>query len=245
MKKIMVSLAVTAFCIASYTNPLFEKKASAAGFSAGVSTWYAWWKFSESDNMDMKPAFLFGPVLSFGFGGSYSLSGVFLYGKFKPEDTEDGPSDISRFDSDISLNYNINRYFKIFGGAKYMDFRWEDNYSEGKHYSVGPGLGVGITIPLAGSFYFLTNLSGTYTLGEHVQDESNETGGTVTMTSDLAETGINTNISVACYIATASTSLTLGLRYQYVISDYKDESEHMQDEKFTFYGITLSAVYTF
>lgn len=243
-KAIIIALGITFFLFSNINSALI-KKASAADFSIGASTWYSWWKFSESENMKMKPTLVFGPVLSVGFGGPFSLSGVFLYGKFKPEknDSNDGgPDYITRFDSDISLNYNINRYFKIFGGGKYMDFRWDEQYSSGKHYSLGPGLGIGLTAPLAGSFYFLTNVSGTYTLGNH-EEKREESTGTVNSSTKITEIGINTNASVAYYIASASTSITLGFRYQYVISKYDDPDYN--GENFSFYGPTLSVVFTF
>lgn len=245
MKKTLVLFMVIICFMIFQINPVLVKYASAASFSVGASTWYSWWKFEKDDNMNMKPTLVFGPVISVGFGGPFSLSGVFLYGKFEPEDSGDngGPDYITRFDSDISLNYNINSFLKIFGGVKYMDFRWDEEESSGRHFSMGPGLGVGLTIPLVNSFYFLTNLSGIYNIGKHEQDSSYS--GTSTST-DLIEKGINTNISFAYYIAAASTSITIGFRYQYVMSDFKEESDETGgDDNFIFYGPTLSVVYTF
>ncbi len=78
------------------------------------------------------------------FDESWSLAGVFLYGRFTSKDkgSEQRVDTISRFDSDLSLNYNINRYFKIFGGGKFMGFNWdnEGDSGNGKHWSAGPDL---------------------------------------------------------------------------------------------------------
>jgi hypothetical protein len=237
MKKLIFA-TITFFLFATLQSAFIEN-ASAADISLGASGWYSWWEFEESENMNIKPTILFGPVLSLGFGGSFSLSGVFLYGKFKAEEERDAPDYITRFDSDVSLNYNINKYFKIFAGAKYMDFRWDEEHSNGKHYSIGPGLGVGATLPLVSSFYLLCNVSGTYTLGKHEQNNS----GDEDEESDIVEKGINTNVSIAYYIVSASTSINLGFRYHYVISEYKDVDDY--DDTFHFYGATLSAVYSF
>jgi len=65
---------------------------------------------------------------------------------------------IKRYDSDTALNYSINRYIKLFGGAKAMGYSWKD----GSHYGVGPALGIGLTLPLSASLFLLGNLSGLY-----------------------------------------------------------------------------------
>lgn len=247
MRKISVKFALIILLFIS----LPVSYSSATDLSLGASTWYSWWDFKESD-MGMDPAFLYGPLLSVNFNNPFSISCILLYGEFKsknepsPDGGSGGPEAITRFDTDTTLNYNFNRYLKIFTGVKYMGFSWKEEQSDGTHYSVGPGLGVGATIPLFKSIYLLLNASYTYALGKHEQSyydgESNTEG---TDSVDLNETCYNTNATIAYYIQSASTSLNLGFRYQYVISDYKEEKNHMEDDSFSFYGVTFSAVYSF
>jgi hypothetical protein len=224
----------------------FAEQASALEMSAGVSTWYCWWETVNSqNNMNLKPTLVYGPVLSMRFDESWSLAGVFLYGKFASKDKNSqngGPPDgISRFDSDLSLNYNINRYFKMFGGSKFMGFFWDENGNNGNHWSVGPGLGLGSTLPLTSSLYLLFNVSGTYSWGKHDDSGGGSNG---KRTIKIVERGFNTNLSFAYYFASASTSVNLGCRYQYLFIDYPSDSSN-KDEGHYFLGPTFSVVYSF
>ncbi len=235
---ILLSISILIFPAASYV--------SAEGLSIGASTWYCWWKFNDNESMKVDPTLLFGPVFSYRFTDSWSLAGVFLYGRFKNNENGDGGGgsvDINRFDSDISLNYNINRYFKIFGGAKFMGFYWEQPNGKGTHMSAGPGLGIGSTFPLTEYLYFLFNISATSSLGK--QNEPGNDSGSSNRSSNLNENGFNSNISLAYYIASASTSITLGFRYQYVFINYLSNNSYYEDESMSFYGVTLSAVFSF
>jgi hypothetical protein len=241
MKKVIL---ISLIMISLLTFPAVTK-VSAEGVSLGVSTWYCWWKFNDNDGMKLDPALLYGPVVSFRLAESWSLAGVFLYGKFENKENGNGggSTDINRFDSDLSLNYNINRYLKIFGGVKLMGFYWDETNGTGTHMSAGPGLGIGTTLPLTEYLYFLFNISATGSYGKHKQPAHDP--GQSDSTVKLTETGANSNISLAYYIAPASTSINLGFRYQYLFIDYKNEKEGYKDEGMSFYGITLSAVYSF
>lgn len=245
MKKTIL-LFLLIILISSLQNGL-NSRLYAADMSAGVSTWYAWWKTVDSKNqMDLKPTLLYGPALSVSLMESWSLSGVFLYGQFKPAgDAEYTPDKISRTDSDVSLNYNITRYFKIFGGGKYMGFKWDERYTTGTHWSAGPGLGIGTTLPLTDFLYLLVNLSGTYSWGKHEQENMGENNQQNKTTISINELGANTNITLAYYIKSASTSVNLGFRYQYFNIDYATEGEGYQDEGHYFIGATLAVIYSF
>jgi hypothetical protein len=224
--------------------PFVVEQSRAVEMSAGVSTWYAWWEQLDSENdMNLNPTMLYGPVLSLRFDETWSLAGVFLYGRFTSKDKDSqqgGPDEISRFDSDLSLNYNINRYFKIFGGCKFMGFSWNENNGDGTHWSVGPGLGIGSTLPLTNSLYLLFNVSGTSSWGK--DNGSNENSNTKT-TRKIAERGFNTNLSFAYYFASVSTSVNLGFRYQYLFIEYPDGER--KSEAHNFFGPTFSVVYSF
>jgi hypothetical protein len=130
----------------------------------GASAWYADWSFeSDNGNAEFDPAFIYGPILTLGFSPKWALSGVFLYGKFDQTSTGGGPGEISRFDSDVTLNYSVSQYFKVFAGLKYMGY----TFDEGDHTGYGPGFGISIVVPVSDSLFLLGSLSGLYIWGSH------------------------------------------------------------------------------
>ncbi len=216
----------------------FSAAAQAADLSVGASTWYSWWRLEESNTTrTIDPTLLYGPVLALGFGGHWSLSSIFLYGRFDM-DSEGGKSEkIDRFDSDTALNYSINRYVKLFGGAKFMGYTMPQNSFS--HMALGPALGIGVTLPLTDSLFVLWNASGAFLFGKHKEEDDSG----IRIKSDYNEPGLNTNLSLAWYIESASTTITLGFRYQRFNTYYEEDG--WSDMTHQFYGATLSAVYAF
>ncbi len=212
--------------------------ANAADLSIGGSVWYAWWEESLKDRDDpsIDPSLLYGPVVAIGFSPKWSLTAVFLYGMYDMEMSPGNSESIRRYDSDTALNYSINRYVKLFGGVKAMGYNWAD----GSHYGVGPALGVGLTLPLSDSVFLLGNLSGLYGFGREKHDASMGGG-----SSAAREAGFNSTLSLAYYIESASTTITLGGRCQWFTIDYDDNSGEFSRATLMFYGITFSAVYSF
>jgi len=229
MKKLIIISITVLLCFTAI--PLF-----AVDLNLGAATWYSWWEMeTDRGTQTIDPTFLVGPVVSLGFSEHWNISMVFLYGQFKMG--EDGGNDeINRVDSDISINYAINNYLKIFGGIKAMGYYWNN----GHHHSLGPALGIGLTIPVYGNFYLLGNISGMYNYGEHIDEESEYDD---RRRSIIREYGYNSTVSLAYYIENASTTVSLGGRYQYFRDDY--ELEQSDDADLRFYGITLSLVYSF
>jgi len=150
----------------------------------------------------------------------------------------------------------LNDYIKVFAGLKYMAYTKEKktgaeptNDPAGKnpsrlnvkseHYGLGPGLGVSSTIPLPimDNMFLLATLSGFYTWGNEEVIPSYEQSYDI----DLNEYGFNTNLSIAYYISGISTVISLGGRFQYFITTYNK----FINVKHKFYGITLTATYTF
>ncbi len=234
IKSMCVSLVLALALIAGLSAP-----SHAMGISIGATSWYAWWDFkSEESNNTMEPgsALLYGPMLALQFSENWSLSSVFLYGKFEPENGN-SPSYLKRYDSDSAINYALSRYFKIFAGLKYMGF----GFSEGSHYGYGPAAGISFTLPLVENLFLTGNISGMYLWGKHKQNEYSTAGGKTEF--DYTEAGVNTNLSFAYLIASTSTTLMIGGRYQYFHSNYDREGEASQNHQF--YGITASAIYSF
>ena len=85
--------------------------------------------------------------------------------------------------------------------------------------------------------FLLATLSGFYTWG----NEEVIPGYEQSYDIDLNEYGFNTNLSIAYYISGISTVISLGGRFQYFITTY----DEFINVKHKFYGITLTATYTF
>jgi len=254
-------------------------KVYALDITVGATTWYAWGSRYENtheygirvnNDYAFDPTFLYGPVISVKLNDDFNLTFVYLYSKFnyKEELYEDAggalfvKSKIKRSDSDLALNYKLNNYFKVFIGAKYLSYEiklsFDDPnpsngycYSNSKHSSIGPGLGLSATLPVAENIFLLATLSGfyLYSTGEKFEDDGiYYYKGTkpANMTVGYNEYGINSNISAAYYIAQFSTAISLGARFQYFITNYnKYDPFYINSIKNMFYGITLTATYTF
>jgi hypothetical protein len=185
-------------------------------------------------------------VMSAKLNNDFNLTFVFLYGNYDIKETDltdDSVTtyDMRRLDSDLALNYRLNSYFKLFVGGKYMGYKYKiDGYDfTCKHASYGPGAGISAVLPLGGDFFLIANFGGLYLWGKEVcsgDDDSPD--------QDYHEYGFNTSASIAYYIEPASTTINLGGRYQYIITKY-DSSNPDPDDKLKYYGITLSATYSF
>lgn len=212
---------------------------NAADLSVGATAWYTAWDYEDDadSGVTYDPAILYGPVLSLAMTSDLSLSFVFLYGQFQMDfENDDQSIDLTRYDSDLTLNYRISSYFKLFAGAKYMGFTWEPN---GKHQAIGPGAGVSAIFPAGGNFFILGYISGMYLQGNE-EEKSRDYKETTT------EYGGNASISLAYYIPDASTTISLGGRYQQLKITYADDNGgDTPDNMSKFYGVTLTAVYTF
>ncbi len=197
--------------------------------TVGATTWYAQWKMDGSSSVD--PALLYGPMLAIQLTDNFGLTSVFLTGKLEDDS---GPV-YHRYDSDTTLNYRLNSYFKIFAGFKYMGYRMEfDNEYTNYDLSVdgiGPAAGISVVLPLGANFFVLANGSAMY-----LWNKFSETG--QSDSTDKAY-GANATASLAYYIAPASVTLSLGGRYQYLKYTGSSDSKH------DIYGVTAAATYTF
>jgi len=228
MKKLILLTATASILMAL----IVPSNISAAEITAGATTWYSWWDFNNPGNpndTEFDPTFLYGPALSVKFNDEYNLTFVFLYGKFNMNETN-STNKMARTDSDLALNYRLNNYLKIFAGAKYMSYTMPDF----DHSSAGPGAGLSIVLPMGGDFFILGNLSGLYLWGKDDTKDS---------TDKYNEYGANASISLAYYIAPASTTISFGGRYQYFKTVYSGDGSNDLIHKF--YGVTLSANYSF
>lgn len=200
----------------------------------GATTWYAWYsQEDEEETIKPDPIFFYGPALSVKINDDFNLTFVYLYGRFNYSNAG-FDFKMKRIDSDLALNYKLNEYFKVFGGIKYIGYSADVLFFSTKIYLFGPGLGLSATYPIVGDLFLLANLSGIYLWGY-----SEVVGFTGKEKLEYNTYGINSSLSLAYYIAPASTVISLGGRYQCLMSN--DDSNN----RTKFYGITLSATYSF
>ncbi|MBN1533859.1 MAG: hypothetical protein JXA20_14405 [Spirochaetes bacterium] len=178
--------------------------------------------------------------------------------------------DIQKWDLDVNLNYALTDYLKLFMGMKHQGYTFDYSGTQlststitpyyGKVYfrGVGPGLGISLNINLAGPLFLLTNLS---TLYLYSADRMHFVA-TTHLQWAYHVVGFNGTVSLAWYIEPASLTVSLGFRYQYLC--YYLWDSRTNDWFYTaavagpvrgnrsiltsddhFYGITLSAVYSF
>ncbi|TAL39817.1 MAG: hypothetical protein EPN93_00810 [Spirochaetes bacterium] len=221
---------------------LSRENAGAVGMSAGATAWYTQWKTDAQDSPEINPGLLYGPVLGVDFAERWSVTSVFLTGSFEADPVAGASPHFRRYDSDTTLNFALSRWFKVFGGLKYMryDFSFTENVplfetSEFYHYAYGPGLGIGVTLPVTDSLFALVNVSGMYLAGK--------TGGDTVQSQDWTEYGLNTTASLAWYLASLSTTLSAGIRYQRV--SFSNDAGSGSEETHSFLGVTVSAIYHF
>jgi hypothetical protein len=237
MKKVMALFSTAIIILISITT----LHAAAGDISVGATAWYATWetKWDGKDEITYDPDFLYGPVISASITSDVNIAFVFLYGGFDMSiENQEGVIKVKRYDSDLTLSYRLGSMIRVFGGAKYIGFTWPD---DGKHEALGPGAGFSAVIPLGGDFFLMGNISGLYLFGKEKGQSS--TGNYNTKTKEY---GGNASISLSYHIPAASTTISLGGRYQYIFMDYdKTIPDTAEDSSNTFYGVTLSAVYSF
>jgi len=269
MKKI-IFLALIAICI----SVIAPYKTYGADITVGATTWYAFSEQKNIQGkgstgmlgdsiVESDPGFLYGPTLAVRLSNNFNLTFVYLYGNFVTI-VKDGTgwksrSKYSRSDSDLALNYRLGDYFKVFAGAKYLAYNIAPYSTDSvsfmiankgkdidKHTSLGTGLGLSATYPLTENIFALGTVSGLYLFGKDKIGITNYGGGNYRSANlKYNEYGVNTNLSLAYYIAPASTVISLGGRFQYLIADYKKNEIYLDSIQFTIYGVTLTATYTF
>ena len=217
----------------------------AADLSVGITGWYANWKMERQKDgitANMDEILYIGPSIAYQFSDKWSTTLVALATPQKYKLDANEVMELRRYDIDLALNYQISRYIKVFGGAKYLAFSYHNktNDSDGIHHAAGPGAGISFTLPLISNVYLLANLSALYILGN--QKEEKQTGDT---SNNFYELGTNGSLQLAYYIPSAAVTLAAGYRYQYVESHYTEDTQQTSDLKHTFKGFTFLAVKSF
>jgi hypothetical protein len=220
--------------------------------------------------------FMFGPVVSFKINKSASVAANFITTKNFQSDLKSNYKDSTgasmsdtyseeiiktsnRIDSDLTFNYNLNQWIKIFTGLKYIRYTSEINTSgnnigyiltytshvEMINTSFGPGIGVGLTAPLFENLYLLHNVSVFYlkTKWEYSHFGYYTNTGSIINSYDNESFncyGFNSNMALAYYFSDIQTTITIGFRYQLQVPA-ESEKDKRNDR---FYGAYLTAVYS-
>lgn len=225
------------------TVTLAQRQVQAVGLTVGAATWYSWWGSTPADGTTYKPGLFYGPVIGFDLNNKWSVSEIFLTGNFSNENPNSIPVStvFRRYDSDTTVSYNFNRWIKFFGGLKYIRFDYNSNGSKVSVFggsdltysALGPALGAGLTLPISDSLFLLANCSVMYCFGEQTYN------GVVEKEKDY---GFNSSVTLAYYFDSIETTVSAGIRYQYLYSVYEGDYD---DNSTTFYGLTLMATHHF
>jgi len=266
MEPVKKNLLIKLFIIISI---IISHKLYAADITVGATTWYAQSEqyytqnkaayFMSNALVKSYSAFLYGPTLSVRFSNDFNLTFVYLLGNFETV-KDDGSfkyrSKYRRSDSDLALNYRLSDYFKVFLGLKYLSYDIIPADTDNStfqirnidpHKSYGAGLGLSATIPIVGNLFVLGTVSGLYLFGKDKVGVTNHNSAANprSVNLDYNEYGVNSTIALAYYIVPASTVISLGGRLQYLVANYKNNAIFLDSIKFTIYGVTLTATYTF
>lgn len=265
--------------------------------NAGATLWYANWKphwekefrdvfrdeSSEQSHFKMDDTFLFGPVVSLKLGDSFSIAANMLYGKYTASCIKmwyeggietraiHSTMDITKYDTDIILNYRAFTYVQFFIGFKLQHYNLSetqrglyniasDPFSrELLSNSYGPGLGMGLTIPLDENFAMLLNIAGIY-LRTKIEDSWKENSGAnpPSYIYMLNAYGINNALSLAYFVPAINITLLTGFRYQFLKykqadvekTNYDPGDEFRFDRDYDnqediFWGIHISVLHNF
>ena len=267
MKKFLFFI-FSAVCI----GIILPAKTYAFDLTVGATTWYAVWEIkadgeSHNGSQDVKKdkaSFLYGPVLSSKITDDFSISFVYLYGKFNIKLDSDAlgvheRAKYKRNDGDLALNYRLNNYFKVFVELKYVGFDipykvvlapapYTRREIYIKHHGYGSGLGLSFTCPISYNLFLLCNISGLYLRGREKLEVPSNSYYNSGYNEKCKEYGINSSLSIAYNITPASIVINLGGRYQYVRTVYEGtvfENGKLSDITNHIYGTTLTATYTF
>ena len=115
--------------------------------------------------------------------------------------------------------------------------------NDGNHSGWGFGYGLNATFPIAENLFLLATLSGFYGFGEDKVNETSGLGGDSFHTGGR-DIGFNSSLSIAYYIDSTSTVISIGGRYQYFNSKTNEKLFNIKMNN-KIYGITLAATYSF
>ncbi len=282
-KKCSLLFAIFLVCMSIISFPRSAQAAGSVGI--GMTSFYSWWTPAwrkMSPGTGVTSGLLYGPLISVSFNDKWNLSALYLTSAEKTGYKYDTKWQIwplygmdiifmtrshgrlIRHDGDLTLSYTINKYLKVFGGAKVnflqalvgtdsfagnlktmqsMPFRGPKQTL--KYYNnFGGGLGLATNLKIVDNLYFIANASLLY-----MYSISRFGSGGRPIKYNVI--GCNSTISFSYYITQANLALVAGGRYQYLkfikssgsLNPMAVETKLLNDD--SYYGVTFSAVYYF
>lgn len=224
-------------------------------------------------------AFTYGPALSLR-AGRVSISTVFMYARYNieysglmtvsnyfiniPVTATDSPylitkREITRMDTDTTVSYSINRALSFVMGLKIQNYSvdsstWDTTSGLTKlstsFLTIGPGLGLSVTLPLVADVYIIWNGTGFFLWSRQGARKAGLTNGTVSYFDDgrYLSLGGTTSLSLAYVFSSINTTLSWGLRYQvlwYKKLDTRSGILNVDRKMDHYYGISMAAIYAF
>ncbi len=295
MKKVILAAIGSMLMMSSLHGILFaqeknekpaekEKKEKNWSISIGAIGQFTWWKpvwqktpltvnitsFVPSYTFNIKPSYLYGPILSVFFNPAWGLSGSFVYSQYRATTRSytillSGggyppliiPVSLTRtaikMDADLLINYVINRYVKIFFGPKYQGYSYTEKAIASKkvmYHSVSLGFGTSFTVPIVSTFFFQPAISIFGLLGwEKRNGGSNLLGSTDKQSNNTLITtanalGANGSLALGYFIQAAHLTLSAGYKAQYIYYFKKSNPQYVN--KFDlFHGAFVSLIAIF
>jgi len=168
-----------------------------------------------------------------------------------------------RTDIDLSVSYRCNSWLKAFIGYKSSEFKENHDdldfeitspytavfpsLAKNEAHSSGPGLGLSLAWPVFNLFILNISTSVVYLEGWFRMNSFYSSGTNVFEDGGSEEkyhcVGNNSNVSLAYFIPAINTAIIFGGRFQ-VLKNFSEGDTPDLDNDY-FYGITLSAMYTF
>jgi len=267
------------FLITGMVLLMIPASAVAAGMDIAMSTWCCQWMPSwstPSSVYKVDPAFFYGPGLSFRLPGNVTISSGFLYARLEAASERKRTSIpwsptmesrvINRYDSDTTVGYSFTRFFKLFAGFKYTQYKYQNNETlwlplvwtlllgtleKYRYDNYAPALGIGFSIHVVENFFILINTSLLYESSSINRRKYWYSSGTPSLVLPFPEEqwslhkiGANANLSFVYFIKPIHTNISVGFRYQFFKTvwsesrneDYSEYCDH-------FYGLTASVIY--
>lgn len=240
---------------------------AAPGIDIGMHAWFAWWdpawnKRPGTAKFKLRPAFLYGPQISFRLPGNFTISNQFLYGVYHavakvttPVMSSKSDRRIKRVDNDTTLSYTILKFLKVFLGFKYSRYSYTENSyssvvqmrSKNTFTEYAPGIGFGFNVHLVEGLFLLVNASTIYNFNfqKKIDDMYFITGFAIRSPADNYKNyriGFNSTLSLAYYISKINLTMVIGGRYQF-FKIIKSNNKGAYDWMEHFYGVTATALY--
>ena len=220
-----------------------------------------------NDRWETQPGFMFGPVVNLRFSDQWSLGFVLLfsqefdvessYNVDAPAYTNDARYELvfRRYDGDLTINFRVGFGFGLFGGIKYLHWKGSGTYDittspdvytshtdiDIDGWATGPALGLSFARPIVGMLFFTASASGLL-MKSRQEDRVVSSDSLLSYSDNTTEKkywsrGFNGMAGFGYYLASMRSTIILGGRYQYLRNE--------DDPRDIFYGVTVTAMYTF